>query len=109
MDLQELGRRVQGARLARKWGKEQAAREAGISSITWKRVEDGLSVQEAKLQAVLDAVGLDREGGAVVGGEGEASSYVAAPGDRATVTLAEDELEEIIRDAVERARRLDRS
>ncbi len=57
-----LAIRIRKARLARRWGKEQAAREAGISSITWKRVEDGLGVQEHKLAAVMGALGLDESG-----------------------------------------------
>lgn len=32
--------------------KEAAARIAGISSITWKRVEDGQAVQDVKLAAI---------------------------------------------------------
>lgn len=57
-----LGMRVQQARLERGWSKEQASREAGISSITWKRVEDGLGVQDHKRYAVLRALGLDAQG-----------------------------------------------
>lgn len=62
MDLDELGRRVQAARLDRRWGKEHAARQAGLSSITWKRVEDGHRVQDFSLKAVLDVLDLDDEG-----------------------------------------------
>lgn len=36
-------------------------------------------------------------------------SYVAAPGEKATVTLTEDDIAAIVRQAVEEARRLDRS
>ena len=57
-----LGLRIRKARLARRWGKEQAAREAGISSITWKRVEDGFGVQEHKLAAVMGSLGPDESG-----------------------------------------------
>lgn len=32
--------------------KEAAAKEAGISSITWKRVEDGLPVRDTKMRAI---------------------------------------------------------
>ena len=46
--LERLARRVERARLGQGWSKEKAAREAGISSITWKRVEDGLGVQDVK-------------------------------------------------------------
>lgn len=57
-----LGDRVRIARLTRGWSKEQASREAGISSITWKKVEDGLSVQDHKRFAVLLTLGLDDQG-----------------------------------------------
>lgn len=39
--------------------KEQAASDAGLNSITWKRVEDGRSVQDASLGKVLASLGLD--------------------------------------------------
>jgi hypothetical protein len=48
---------VEKARLDRGWAKEEAARHARISSITWKRVEDGLRVQTTKLRAVEVALG----------------------------------------------------
>lgn len=57
-----LGVQVRIARLSRGWSKEQASREAGISSITWKRVEDGLGVQDHKRWAVLGVLGLDESG-----------------------------------------------
>lgn len=60
--LAELGARVEAARLSRGWGKERAAREAEISAITWKRIEDGLSVQDAKRAAALRVLGLDPNG-----------------------------------------------
>lgn len=52
-----IGTAVEAARLDRQWGKEQAARHARISSITWKRVEDGLRVQSTKLRAIEIAFG----------------------------------------------------
>lgn len=48
---------VTAARVERGWGKEEAARRAGISSITWKRVEDGRAVHETKLRAIEAALG----------------------------------------------------
>lgn len=48
---------VTAARVERQWGKEEAARHAAISSITWKRVEDGQKVQSTKLRAVEIALG----------------------------------------------------
>lgn len=60
--LTTLGRKVEAARLARGWSKEYAAREVEISSIIWKRVEDGLGVQDTKRAAVLRTLGLDDRG-----------------------------------------------
>lgn len=48
---------VEQARLDKGWGKEEAARHANISSITWKKVEDGRRVQTTKLRAVEIALG----------------------------------------------------
>lgn len=53
-----LGLEVASARTKRGWSKERAAREAGVSSITWKRVEDGQIVQDASLAVILGAVGV---------------------------------------------------
>ena len=57
-----LADRVRAARIERDWSKEEAARQAGISAITWKRIEDGLRVQEGKLAAALRALGMAEEG-----------------------------------------------
>lgn len=57
MQRTTLGEAVTLARLDNGWGKEEAARQAGISSITWKRVEDGQSVQDVKLRAIEVALG----------------------------------------------------
>ncbi|MFE5309753.1 hypothetical protein [Isoptericola sp. NPDC056605] len=51
---------VERERIARGWGKEEAARQAGINSITWKRVEDGERVQDASLGKVLAALETDQ-------------------------------------------------
>jgi DNA-binding XRE family transcriptional regulator len=53
------GQLVAMARADLGWSKEEAARRAGISSITWKRVEDGLPVQDVKLRAVYRTLGWD--------------------------------------------------
>lgn len=58
VDWERIGRAVEEARLYHGWGKERAAREADVSSITLKRIEDGLKVQDGKLGAVLRALGL---------------------------------------------------
>lgn len=57
-DARELGERVAAARLGRKLSKEGAARLAGVSTITYKRIEDGKSVRDTSLAQVLDALGL---------------------------------------------------
>jgi transcriptional regulator with XRE-family HTH domain len=84
---------VKRGRLAKGWGKEQAAREARVSSITWKRVEDGQRVQDAKLAAVLAAVDIsddELDDAALEYAEGIyrladriSRDYVAAGGDEA--------------------------
>lgn len=108
--LAELGRRVKTARLKRGWSKEQAAREAQISAITWKRVEDGLSVQDAKRQAVLNCLGLDDRGETW---EQAVGPYVAAPSDdapevnTADVLAAMREMTSAIREMSERIERLE--
>lgn len=63
-DLQALAKAAEAARLAKGWSKERAAREADVSSITYKRVEDGQRVQDAKLAAITRALGLDSTDGA---------------------------------------------
>ncbi|MGQ9348902.1 hypothetical protein [Mycolicibacterium gilvum] len=45
-------------RRAKKLDKEPAARAADVSSITWKRVEDGESVRDGSLAKILDSLGL---------------------------------------------------
>lgn len=70
-DLAALGERVEQARILAGWSKEHAAREAGISAITWKRVEDGLSVHDTKRAAVLRVLGLSGEPKLSVGGPSE--------------------------------------
>lgn len=67
VDWAALGRSVAQERVKRGWGKEEAGRQAGVSSITWKRIEDGKRVQDAKLGLVLNTLGLAIDaGGAVV-------------------------------------------
>lgn len=68
--LAALAKAAEAARLAKGWSKERAAREADVSSITYKRVEDGLKVQDAKLAAIKAALGLDDPTPAVPVGAG---------------------------------------
>jgi transcriptional regulator with XRE-family HTH domain len=95
--LTELGRRVVRARLARGWSKEQAAKVAGISSITWKRVEDGLGVQDVKRARVLEVLELD-DRGEPVGGTSEDGGFVAAPGPRVEAGVSDEEVLALIDD-----------
>jgi transcriptional regulator with XRE-family HTH domain len=95
--LERLGQRVARARLARGWSKEQAAREARISSITWKRVEDGLGVQDVKRAAVLDVLALD-DRGEPVGAPSQDGGFVTAPGPRAPSGVSDEEVLALIDD-----------
>jgi hypothetical protein len=95
--LKQLGRRVERARLAHGWSKEQAAREARISSITWKRVEDGLGVQDVKRAAVLDVLALD-DRGEPVGAPSQDGGFVTAPGPRAPSGVSDEEVLALIDD-----------
>ena len=52
-----IGRAVETERIDLGWGKEEAARQAKINSITWKRVEDGLRVQPVKMRRVEATLG----------------------------------------------------
>ncbi|SKS11436.1 Uncharacterised protein [Mycobacteroides abscessus subsp. bolletii] len=56
-ELERLGHEVATERIERRWGKEGAARRAAISSITWKRVEDGLPVRETSYRSIEAAFG----------------------------------------------------
>ncbi|WP_100467547.1 hypothetical protein [Mycobacteroides abscessus] len=56
-ELERLGHEVAAERMERRWGKEAAARRAAISSITWKRVEDGLPVRETSYRSIEAAFG----------------------------------------------------
>lgn len=55
-EREELARNIKAARLHLAWSKEKAARAAEVSVITYKRVEDGLPVQDAKLNAIMRAL-----------------------------------------------------
>lgn len=55
--LARLGKAVERERIQRGWTKEAAAKAAGISSITWKRVEDGLPIQATKRYSIEEAFG----------------------------------------------------
>ncbi len=55
--LQLLAEAVRAERLQKGWGKEHAARQASMSSITWSRVENGLPIRADRLGAVEHALG----------------------------------------------------
>lgn len=57
-ERQRIAEKVRRARIDKKLDKEPAARVAEVSSITWKRIEDGESVRDASLGKVLDSLGL---------------------------------------------------
>lgn len=88
-DGQQLGRTrlaeaVKAARLAKGWGKEEAARRAGISSITWDRVERGLPVRDEKEAAVGRALGWHPNAVMAVrlGGEPYAEKFYGGPSEQ---------------------------
>jgi len=105
--LERLGRRVERARLSRGWSKEQAAREARISSITWKRVEDGLGVQDVKRAQVLEVLGLD-DRGEPVGASPQNEGFVTAPGPRVRPGVGDEEVLALIDDMRSRLDALER-
>lgn len=105
----DLGTRIREQR-ERVFGTKSAAyTEAGVNSATWDKAEAGGSVRGDLLRRIVRTLWPESNGDwtRVVGGSVQ-GDYVAAPGEPATVTLTEAELEGIIRRAVEEARRLDR-
>jgi hypothetical protein len=54
MNIEDLAETVRAKRLANRWSVQEAANRARVSRITWKRVEDGLPVQDVKRRAVED-------------------------------------------------------
>ena len=105
--LERLGHRVERARLGKGWSKEQAAREARISSITWKRVEDGLGVQDVKRAKVLEVLGLD-DRGEPVGGSSQDGGFVTAPGPRTRSGISDEEVLALIDDVRSRLDAIER-
>lgn len=105
--LERLGKRVERARLTHGWSKEQAAREAGISSITWKRVEDGLGVQDVKRARVLEVLGLD-DRGEPVGVSSQDEGFVTAPGSRGRSGVSDEEVLALIDDVRSRLDAIER-
>lgn len=103
---QAVADEVRRAREQRGWSKEHAARKADISSITWKRIEDGLAVQDVKLAAALRVLEINQR---PVGASGDAASYAAGPGDvPAGPTVSDDEVVAEIRAMRERLEVLER-
>lgn len=118
-DIQRLADAVRARRDALDLTQLDVHGRGGPSNSTLTSIENGAasSVSPATLRKLDAGLGWERgsarrvylEGGdpVAVGGPVK-GDYVAAPGEPATVTLTEDELEGIIRRAVEEARRLDR-
>lgn len=77
---QDVAIKVEAKRRMLGWSKERAAREAEISSITWKRIEDGLPVQDVKMDAALRVLGIN----------------VSDPAEERPVTPPEHDAEEIL-------------
>lgn len=105
--LARLGQKVAKARMSKGWSKEQAAREARISSITWKRVEDGLGVQDVKRAKVLEVLELDDRGDPV-GAEPQDGGYVTAPGPRTRSGISDEEVLALIDDVRSRLDAIER-
>jgi hypothetical protein len=85
-DLDRLAQRVYTHRLALYKSRLEAARAAGISKDTWKKVEEGQFVQDGKLAEIDSALGWSvgsciaiAEGGEPVLVEGKAGASAAAP------------------------------
>lgn len=120
---QELARLIEERLHARYQGTKNAFYGmAGVNPGTFDRALEGKELRPASLAGIIRAgwpetggdwqvllAGVTQEPTRSVGGEGQDPDYVAAPGERSMVTIAEEDLELIIREAVERARRLDRS
>lgn len=56
--MREIGERVKAARLAAGLSVVQASKRAGLARDTWKKIEEGESVQDAKRHQALDLLGL---------------------------------------------------
>lgn len=53
MEMSELAGRIQAERLAQFGSKSAAYRQAGVSPATWDRAEEGLSVRQDRLAAIV--------------------------------------------------------
>lgn len=85
-DLDRLAKRVKAHRMELYPSRLAAAQAAGISKDTWRRVEDGEEVREAKLAKVDEALGwatgsciLIAEGGSPILADAPDRSAEAAP------------------------------
>lgn len=61
MNIDELAKTIQRRRLDKGWSVEEAARRAGINRVTYKRLEEGLPVQDVKRRAVENLFGMGEE------------------------------------------------
>lgn len=84
--LETIARRVQEARLAEGLSKEAVARKAEVSSITYKRVEDGKPVQDASLARVLGAFDLFWDGTQILTSQ-ELGGRLSKAGEKSTANV----------------------
>ena len=104
-DLERLGRAVAVRRTALKLGVETAARAAGMSKDTWKRVERGLPVRDTSYSSVERALHWAPGGCMRVadGGEPIISEPSDADPDVRITEIPAEELERAVGDAVRSA------
>jgi DNA-binding XRE family transcriptional regulator len=93
---QRLGELVAARRKQLGLGKEAAARLANISSITWKRIEDGLTVRDPSYVAASMALGWEPNAmedylvkGVIPREQGTAEEYIADAPDPVVETMLE--------------------
>src|SRR4051812_5363121 len=87
-DRIRTGEQVRAARKALGWTKARAARFAGVSTITWTRVEEGKVVWDANLDKAMGAVGL----GGSVQPVGDPVDHVSTGGEHQPNALDDEEL-----------------
>lgn len=106
----QLGEQIRNAR-ERIYGTKLAAYTAAdVNAATWSKAEAGDPIRGDLLRKIVRTLWPESQGDwtriGSVGGEGQAGDYVASPGDRAAITLTEEQLQGIIARAIEDARRI---
>lgn len=108
--LEWVAAAVLSARLEAGLSKEAAARKAEVSTITYKRVEDGLAVRDSSLAKIGSALGVDAPGMSKIqtGGSLAPSGSVSAAGDdepefefltRVREDLTTEEMDQLMKEA----------